>query len=168
MTKRQGAGLRGLTRQGHDLGEGLGREGGRSAGARLIGEDRLDEAEQLGVGGAFGLGGFQAVGSLGPTLAPGTDRLPMEVELMSDLMIGLAISRKADNLEATEHLLGGVLAASQLIEERPLVWCELDGNRARAGHRVASFHAVGSRAVRSSEPQYIPSSLWRWTSAAMY
>jgi hypothetical protein len=164
MADGQGRGLGVLTRQGHDLGEGLGRKGRRSAGSGLISEDRFDEAEQLGVGGPFGLGCGEAVLGLGPPLAPGTRRLPMEEELMSDRIIGQAIGGKADDLEATEQLLGGELPARQMVQQLALAYRQLDGKRTRAGHRMASFR----RRVRLSELQYISSSFWRRKSAAMY
>jgi hypothetical protein len=164
MADGQGTGRRLLTGEGHDLGERLGREGRGHARAGLIGEDRFDEAEQLEVGGSFGLGRFEAVLGLGPTLAPGTSGLSMEIELMSDRIIGEAIGGKADDLEATEQLLGGVLPARQKVQQCVLACRQLDGKRTRAGQPMASFRGR----VRLSEPQYIPSNLWRRTSAALY
>src|SRR5947209_12041508 len=138
MADRQRGGLRILTGEGHDLGEGLRAERGGSAGARVIGEDPLDDRLQLGLGGAFRLGGFEAGSRLGPTRAPDADRLTMEVELPSNLIVGLACGSEADDLEATEQLLGGVLAASQMVEQQTLSWGQLDGKRARAGHQIDS------------------------------
>jgi hypothetical protein len=157
-----------LTGESHDLDDRLGSEGGGSTRTRLIGEDGGDEPEQLGVGGAFSLGGFEAGSRLGPTLAPDTSRLPMQGELTGDLLIGLAIGSKTDNLKAPEQLLGGVLAAGERVQQLPQALWELDGNWARAGHAIASFGAVRSREVGFSEPKYIPSNPWRRISAAMY
>jgi hypothetical protein len=168
MADRQGTGVGILTGERHDLGEGFGREGGGSAGAGLIGEDRLDEPEQLGVSSAFGLGRFEAGRRLGPTLAPDTGRLPVEVQLMSDRIVGQAIGGKADDLEATEQLLGGVLPTRQKVQQLALALGELDGKRTRARHPRASFRGWRRGRIRLSEPKYIPSSFWRRISAAMY
>jgi hypothetical protein len=151
MAEGQGTGLRVLTGEGHDLGESLGREGGGGAGAGLIGEDRLDEAEQLGVAGAFGLSRFEAVSGLGPTLAPGTGGLPMKMQLMSDRIVGQAIGGKADDLEATEQLLRRVLPTRQMVEELALALGKLDGKWARAGHPMTSYRKVRreDRALRA-------------------
>jgi hypothetical protein len=164
----QGRGLGVLAGERHDLGESLGREGGGSAGAGFVGKDRLDEPEQVEVGGAFCLGRFEAVGCLGPPLAPGAGGLPMEVQLISDRIVGQAIGGKADDLKATEQLLGRVLAASQVVQQLPLALCQLDGKRTWARHRIDSFHEQSTGAIRPSVPKYIPSSLRRRISAAMY
>jgi hypothetical protein len=164
MADGQGTGRWVLTGECHELGEGLRREGRRRARAGLIGEEGFDEPEQLGVGGPFRLGRGEAVLALGPALAPGPCRLPMEVELMSDRIIGQTIGGKANDLDATEQLLGGVLPSRQMIQQGALAKCHLDGKRTRAGHPRASFRGR----IRLSEPKFISSSCWRWNSAAMY
>jgi hypothetical protein len=157
-----------FTGESHDLDDLLRGEGGRGAGAGLIGEDRREEPEPLAVRGAFGLGGFQTGRCLGPTLTPQADRLAMEVELTSDLIVGKAGGGKADDLETTEQLLGSVLTSCQVVEQLSLALGKLDGKRARGGHQIGSCYRQRSGRVRLSRPKYIPFSPWRRTSAVMY
>jgi hypothetical protein len=164
----QGGRLGVLTGEGHDLGERLWGKGGGSAGARVIGEDPRDDREELGVGGALRGGGIEAGNGLGPPLTPEASRLAMEVELASDLIVGQTIGGKADDLETTEQLLGGMLASSEVVEQLALAFCKLDGKRARAGHRIGSFPGHRSRRVQSSRPKSIPSNPWWGISARLY
>jgi len=90
-----------FTGEGNDLDNDLRGERGGGTRAGFIGEDRLDQPQQLGLRGPFCRGGFEAVSRLDPTLSPDAGRLPVEVELTSDLLVRLAIGGEADDLEAT-------------------------------------------------------------------
>jgi len=90
-----------FTGEGDDLDHDLRGERGGGTRAGVIGEDRLDQPQQVGVRGAFCRGGFEAVSRLDPPLSPEASRLPVEVKLPRDLLVRLAIGGEADDLEAT-------------------------------------------------------------------
>jgi hypothetical protein len=104
-------GLGVFTGEGDDLDDVLWGKGDGSARSGFIGEDPLQQPEQLGMGGSLGLGGFQAGSGLDPSLTPEASCLATEVELASDLIVGQTVGGEADDLETTEQLLGGVLAS---------------------------------------------------------
>jgi hypothetical protein len=131
-------GLGVFTGQRHDLDEALRGEGGGSPRAGFIGEDRLDEPEELALGSALGLGRFEGLGAREPASTPGADGLAMAVKLASDLIIVSAVGGQGDNVETAEQLLGTGVAAHQEIQELPLRQGKTKGKRDGARHGVSS------------------------------
>lgn len=168
MTERLVGGLGVFTGEGHHLDDLLGSEGSRATGAGRIGEEGLEEPQQLGLGGPIGHGGVEGGQSVDPPFSPEANGLAMELELTGDLIVRLSVGRQTDDLEAAEQLLGGVLATDQMVEQLSLALRQWDGKSETAGHGSDSFH--GQRVGRPwlSLLKFIPSRLWRRIPAALY
>jgi len=126
-----------LAGNGDDADDLLGAESGRAAQARRVGENPLDQAEEVSLGRLLLLGPPQGVGGPEPAVAPEADADAGEAQLVGGGVDTGISGQGQEDLGAADQTLGGRLALGETLEQGLLQGRDGDGGCCWSGHGSA-------------------------------